>query len=243
MKTTISGYCPLCEAKLRISRLSCPQCTAEYPFDEELSPFDALNAEQKEFLLTFLKCKGNIKAVGESFGLSYPTVNKRYSELMAALGLQNEKTEKEIMEMCNSANLNRASNLASDIIKNKLYDNHGTAIIRLQQGKSCFIQIADGGNAFISDKLPNYTTEFRVFDIIVDFLKTNGGEAPKGLGRRKEDKVGSGKCGPETVMYQVATQYYGKKDGESTFDPLFVLSAMLEWAGIAENGWGYLKLL
>jgi hypothetical protein len=44
-------------------------------------------------------------------------------------------------------------------------------------------------------------------------------------------------------MYQIATQYYDKEIGESTFDPLFVLAAMLEWAGIAENGWGYLRLL
>ena len=44
-------------------------------------------------------------------------------------------------------------------------------------------------------------------------------------------------------MYQIATQYYGKKIGESTFDPLFVLAAMLEWAEIAENGWGYIKLI
>jgi hypothetical protein len=72
-------------------------------------------------------------------------------------------------------------------------------------------------------------------------LKNNGGEAPKGLGR--SDRVGYGKCGPETVMYQIATQYYDKEIGESTFDPLFVLAAMLEWAGIAENGWGYLRLL
>lgn len=78
---------------------------------------------------------------------------------------------------------------------------------------------------------------------IKDDLGLNGvgGKAPKGLGRGK-DKVGYGKCGEETVIYQVATQYYGKKIGESTFDPVFVLAAILEWAGIAENGRGYIKL-
>lgn len=44
-------------------------------------------------------------------------------------------------------------------------------------------------------------------------------------------------------MYRIATEYYGKAEGESTFDPIFVLAAMLQWAGIAENGRGYLRLI
>ena len=34
----------------------------------------------------------------------------------------------------------------------------------------------------------------------------------------------------------------GKKEGMSVFDPVFVLSAILDWAGIAHNGRGYLEL-
>lgn len=44
-------------------------------------------------------------------------------------------------------------------------------------------------------------------------------------------------------MYAIATKYYGKNDGESSYDPLFVIAAMLEWAGIAKNGHGFIKLL
>lgn len=39
-----------------------------------------------------------------------------------------------------------------------------------------------------------------------------------------------------------AIHYFGKKPGESCFDPAFVLAAVLEWAGIAKNGWGYIQL-
>ena len=67
---------------------------------------------------------------------------------------------------------------------------------------------------------------FYVFDIIVDFLKRNGGKASKGIGRN--DRAGYGMCGLETVMYQIATQYYGKEVRKYTFEPLFVLAAMLE---------------
>ena len=33
-----------------------------------------------------------------------------------------------------------------------------------------------------------------------------------------------------------------KKEGMSVFDPVFVLSAILDWAGIAHNERGYLEL-
>lgn len=241
MKNIFFKNCPVCNSKLRIKRLFCPNCEAEYPVEEEFSPFDYLNAEQKSFLISFLKCSGNIKALEAELNISYPTVKKRYEELLIALGLKEEtKKEMENIDMRIFGKIDRNSKKASDIIKNKLYDNNGSAVIRLQKGDNCYIAIASNGNSFVSDKLPGQVVDFNVFDIIVDFLNNNGGKAPKGLGRN--DKVGLGKCGSETVMYQIATQYYGKKNGESTFDPLFVLAAMLEWAGIAENGWGYIRL-
>ena len=241
MKKFDSMRCPVCETKLQIHRLSCPHCKAEYCVDEELFPFDYLTGEQKSFLLTFLKCSGNIKAIETELGISYPTVKKRYDELLIALGLKEKSaTEKENIDMRVFGNIDRNSKKASDIIKNKLYDNNGAIVITLPKGGECYVAIAENGDSFVSDKLPNQIVSFTVFDIIVDYLKSVGGKAPKGLGR--SDKVGYGKCGVETVMYQIATQYYGKRIGESTFDPLFVLAAMLEWAGIAENGWGYLQL-
>ena len=242
MKRFEGMRCPICDSKLHVRRLSCPECEAEYPVDGEFSAFDYLDKEQKDFLLTFIKCEGSIKAMEAELNISYPTVKKRYEELLISLGLK-EKTvmKKENIDMSVFGEINRDSKKASDIIKNKLYDNNGSVAIDLPKGGVCHISIADGGDSFVSDKLANQTVSFQVFDIIVDFLNSVGGKAPKGLGR--SDKVGYGKCGEETVMYQIATKYYGKNAGESTFDPLFVLAAMLEWAGIAENGWGYLRLL
>lgn len=242
MKNFKSGHCPVCSKKLHINRLSCPQCKAEYPIDEELSPFDYLSEEQKHFLNTFLLCKGSIKAIEAELGISYPTVNKRFDELLIALGLkEKEIIKEEIIDMNVFGELNRNSKKPSDIIKNRLYDNGGAVTIRLQKGENCRVSIAENGTAFVSDKLSNQAMSFSVFDIIVDFLEDCGGKAPKGLGRN--DRVGYGKCSSETIMYQIATKYYGKSIGESTFDPLFVLAAILEWAEIAENGWGYLKLI
>ena len=44
-------------------------------------------------------------------------------------------------------------------------------------------------------------------------------------------------------MYAIATEYYGKEEGESSFDPLFVIAAILDWAGIARNERGYMELI
>ena len=74
MKKFESMRCPVCEAKLHVRRLFCPKCKSEYCVDEEFSPIDYLNGEQKSFLITFLKCAGNIKAMEAELNVSYPTV-------------------------------------------------------------------------------------------------------------------------------------------------------------------------
>ena len=43
-------------------------------------------------------------------------------------------------------------------------------------------------------------------------------------------------------MGAIALNYAGKKLGDSVFDPVFVLAAVLEWAGIANNERGELVL-
>ena len=247
MKQFISGQCPVCHSKLHIARLACNHCRAEFPADEELSPFDYLDDSMRTFLLTFLKCEGSVKAVGEALKISYPTVKKRYSELMIALGLhakdnkQNKPWEGMNMNILN--NLNRKSRKASDIVRNKLCDSNGIATFPLQKGGLCEIRILPDGSGFESEKLPGQKILFEIFDTIADFLKSQGGEAPKGTARGPENRIGMGKCGEETVTYQIATKDYDKKEGETSCDPLFVLAGIMEWAGIAENGYGYLKLL
>ena len=53
-------------------------------------------------------------------------------------------------------------------------------------------------------------------------------------------------CGPcrmtAPIMKELAKEYAGKKEGMSVFDPVFVLSAILDWAGIVCNERGYLEL-
>lgn len=130
----------------------------------------------------------------------------------------------------------------SEVIRKKLQEsNSNTATITLYSGENFSIKMGNG-DYFVSEKLPFQEISFDIFDIVVDFLKTQ----PNFKGRKggcRNSKVGEGNCTKETVMYAIATKYYGKNDGESSYDPLFVIAAMLEWAGIAKNGHGFIKLL
>ncbi len=62
----------------------------------------------------------------------------------------------------------------------------------------------------------------------------------KGYGRRRLGDTGR----EETpVAGAIMKNYVGKNyGGKVVFDPTFALVAILEWAGIVRNGWGYIEL-
>ncbi len=243
MKYLKHRFCPVCSGELYLAKLACRNCKAEFPTEYGLSPYDKLSKEQGEFLFTFLKARGNIKEVCEETKMSYPTVKKRLEQLLAALGIESQKEEMEI-EMGSMNNLKTNSNKASDIIQRKLYDAGGKVSISLLDGKLCTVILTEGGTMFASDKLGNQKYHFDIFDTIIDLLlSSKDGKAPKGCGHNKEDKVGYGKCTPDTVMGAIAINYFKKNYGDSTFDPVFVLAAILDWAGIAKNQRGSIQLI
>lgn len=43
-------------------------------------------------------------------------------------------------------------------------------------------------------------------------------------------------------MGAVAINYFGKSQGESCYDPVFVLAAVMDWTGVATNMRGYIQL-
>lgn len=84
------------------------------------------------------------------------------------------------------------------------------------------------------------TARKSIYDIVVDLLLANGGKARKGNGRNH--KMGEPECDETTVVGAIGKYYWGKEDGESVLDPVFVVAAVLEWAGIARNERGELSL-
>lgn len=232
--------CPGCNGTLHITTLQCPDCGMELKNDFEMSVFDTLSGEEYAFLMAFLRHRGNLKNVQSELEISYPTAKKKLNELLVRLGLA--EPEQEEIEMPNISNLTavRNSTKASEIIKAKLLDNGGRVIVHTARGLPCEIIAAPDGKSFVSKKLPvKPPYEYKVFDAIVDLLIANGGRARKGNGRNY--KLGHPECDENTVVGIVAI-YAGKKLGESVYDPVFVLAAVLEWAGIASNERGELVL-
>ena len=234
--------CPCCNGTLNITSLQCPDCGVELRNTFELSVFDRLDKEQMGFLLSFLKYRGSLKSLQNEIGISYPTAKKRLEELLIALEIgQEEKAsvEQEVLDM-SSILVNRNSNRASEIIKAKLMDNGGRVTVYTARGLPCEVWMNADGRSFISDKLPiKPPYEYRVFDVIVDLLVSQGGRARKGNGRNY--KLGENNCDDTTVVGAVALDR-GYTIGNSVFDPVFVFAAILEWAGIAHNERGELVL-
>ena len=232
--------CPRCNGTLHITTLQCPDCGMELKNDFEMSVFDTLSGEEYAFLMAFLRQRGNLKNVQSELEISYPTAKKKLDELLARLRLAEPEQEEIEMPSITKLTADRNSTRPSEIIKAKLLDNGGRVIVHTARGLPCEIIAAPDGKSFVSKKLPvKPPYEYKVFDAIVDLLIAHGGRARKGNGRNY--KLGHPECDENTVVGIVAI-YAGKKSGESVYDPVFVLAAVLEWAGIASNERGELVL-
>ena len=236
--------CPACQGKLHISTLSCPDCGMELRNTFDLSPFDMLDNEKSAFLLSFLRNRGNLKNVQAELQISYPTAKRRLDEVLIALDLFEEDdlsvAEREEIDMRHWFT-DHTSTKASEIIKTKLKENGGRVIVHTVRGLPCEIRVAADGVSFESDKLPiKPPYRFDVFDTIVELLQKQNGRARKGNGRNY--KLGDENCDDSTVVVYIAKNYSHKTNGDSVYDPVFVLAAVLEWADIAKNERGELVL-
>lgn len=241
MNSSNIRFCPVCGERLRIKKLACPECQVEFPVDRQLSAYEQLTDENALFLQTFLLSRGNMKEVQERLRISYPTAKKRLDELLTALGLKEEQEIKTEVTMDMRKYMDGTSTKASDIIRNKFYENGGQATVQSKRGKIYVIKAVQDGVSFYCKELPiEPPYKFQVFDVMVDLMIEKGGRALKGNGRNY--RLGFGGCTEDTLVGAIGKRYAGKENGDSVYDPVFVLAAVLEWAGIARNGHGFLEL-
>lgn len=236
--------CPSCGDRMKISALACPSCGIEVrgQFDIITSPYSALSDQQSDFLLLFLKCRGNLKQLQEELQISYPAAKKQLNEVLDALGLstdtQGKAKGRDSIDVI-SWEVDENSMKTSDIIKKKLKECGGRTIVTSYSGKEYEVWAEADGKTFGCDALHGISHSFDIFDVVVDFLRNNGGRAKKGTGRAP---LGSEKCGFDTVSGVILHKYFGVESGGSGLDPSFVVAAILEWAGIVKNGRGWLEL-
>lgn len=242
MASKLLSHCPSCNGKLKISTLTCGDCGMELrgEFESESGAFPQLSPEQQRFLMTFLKCRGNMSQVQEEVHLSYPTAKKRLDDILVALGLLEKETviNQEVIDV-KLWQVDESSARASEIVKQKLKGSGGRATITSYSGKRYEIWAEPDGKSFGCDALHAITHTYDIFDAVVDFLVENGGKAKKGTGRAP---LGSEKCGLDTIAGVILKDYSGVPIGGSGFDPSFVIVAILDWAGIIHNGRGEVHL-
>ena len=77
--------CPVCDAPLRVTELSCARCETRLHGDFPPAPLARVGAEHQRFIETFVRCRGIIRDVERVLGVSYPTVRARLDAAVAAL--------------------------------------------------------------------------------------------------------------------------------------------------------------
>ena len=109
MAHDILHNCPVCQKPLHVTRLHCPACNTTIEGDFQAERLLSLTPEQRNFVFSFLRNRGNIREMEKELGLSYPTVRARLDQVIAALGIEpapaTKPTRKEILEMLSRGEL------------------------------------------------------------------------------------------------------------------------------------------
>lgn len=226
--------CPVCNGKMKITQLKCTDCGLEIKKDFTPDIFSTLSDEQKDFLITFLKCEGNISDIQKKLNLNYNSVKRKISELLYSL-----KLKKVAPMKATKWDINNQSNKASEIVKSFFASQGGIAKIETKTGK-IFTVDADQHTIGSYDGLRDTRYEYKVFDMVADLLISKGGEAKKGNGRNY--RIGEKGCELDTIAGTIGYKYHKKAVGEYTFDPVFLIVAIMERVGILHNLHGYVKL-
>ena len=225
--------CPVCNGKMKIAELKCCTCGLEIKKEFEPDLFSILTDGQKKFLITFLECEGNLTEMQKKMNLNYATVKRKIADLLYSLNIN------KITEKSTNWNIDENSTKASDIVKNFFALQGGIAKIETKTGK-VFIVDADQHTIGSYDGLRDARYQYIVFDIITDLIVSKGGEAKKGNARNY--RVGEKGCELDTIAGKVGYEYHKKAVGEYTFDPVFLLVAIMERVGILHNLHGYVRL-
>ncbi len=130
---------------------------------------------------------------------------------------------------------------ASEIIIKKLKESGGRAIIEQLNGRKTDVYF-EKNNTFWSEGLANLIGDgyyFSMFDILEEESYRFPNRSIR-KGNARNYKLGESKCDMDTAIGILGYKYYKKNDGESIFEPMHVIAAILDWAGVAKNIRGYI---
>ena len=95
MAKKLISKCPFCSGELLISKLSCSGCDTRIDSEIDIPAFFRLPEDLQGFVLTFLRCRGNIREVEKELGISYPTVCKRLDLVNELLGNKRPRVDRD----------------------------------------------------------------------------------------------------------------------------------------------------
>lgn len=132
----------------------------------------------------------------------------------------------------------------SDVLRTLYNYNGGEITVTLLNGTKHKVKLSNNAEYLYSITGLGKSNHLKLewFDKIVKYIVDNGGRVKKGGSRNKNAKVGCENCAYGTLAYYVATECYGKKEGDSSFDPIFMVAAILDNAGICKNERGYISI-
>lgn len=242
MSQHIIGHCPVCKEKLVATRLTCRHCGLELSNDFMLNKFSFLSEEELEFAELFIHYGGNLKAIQKQLHLSYPAAKKHLTKVQEKLDLRQEPTSASVFEpVVHNLPVYEDETEAIKKIKEKLNAMGGIATLPLSKGSSFQIYYEDFGNGIHATNLPHSRVlTWSAFNCAVELLTKCQGQAVKG--NAMKGKLGSAALPLDSVEGYVACHAYGAKTGDSCLRTISSLSAILAWADICVNGYGFLQL-
>ncbi|MFD1739791.1 DUF2089 domain-containing protein [Bacillus salitolerans] len=111
MDIPVITTCPICQERLKVTKLSCGYCKTTIENTFEFPALLSLKKEQLQFIETFILCRGSIKEVEKVLGISYPTVRNKLEEIITELGdpyqvkQEKEDEKKNVIEKLSSGSI------------------------------------------------------------------------------------------------------------------------------------------
>ena len=81
----VTNHCPYCQRAMQVTRMSCSACEISVEADFPAPRLARLPVEHQRFIEMFVLASGNLKAIAEQAGVSYPTVRSRLDKIIEAL--------------------------------------------------------------------------------------------------------------------------------------------------------------
>ncbi|HKI02611.1 MAG TPA: DUF2089 family protein [Thermoanaerobaculia bacterium] len=81
----VTNHCPYCDRAMQVTRMTCPSCEVSIDADFPAPRLARLPVEHQRFIEMFVLASGNLKAIAEQAGVSYPTVRSRLDKIIDSL--------------------------------------------------------------------------------------------------------------------------------------------------------------